>query len=264
MCMDYVNIGTDILKREYMNAVIDTDKRIKPAGGLWCTEYKHPDSLSWLNYMLYKPSVFFHKAPQDNPFKQTGVLIHLKEGTKVFSLCGQEGYHFLKNQYGLSYEKLSELYDGVFIDIGHPFGDTSEERCDNYNLFSVNTFILFNLDAVEYYRKMAIDIDPFDYEYEYDSFSTYRVDYSEEKYTIEDMSPEYWMLLDMICSSMKDFILMEKQKYPQVSSNKIAYLVYEEVKRRFQKEISEVAKTRELNVKKLTQSLCTSATRRVK
>ena len=262
MGMEYVNIGTDTLVSEYANAIMDTDVRIKPCGGLWCTECKNPDSLPWLNYMLDTPRIFFRKAPQNNPFLQKGVLLTLKTGAKVFELKGEEGRELLSTKYKSSYEEMSKYYDGCYIDICNIFGRDGREREENFRLFSVSTLILFNLGAIDSYRKLSIDIDPFDY-YDYDKDAFYRVTVGDEKHTIEPLSNEYLELLVNICIKYRNFILAEKSKYPHVSTNQIAYMLYKQLETEYKREIEEIAKKKDLDSKKLIYSLSSNAIRRV-
>ena len=264
MCMGYINVGTDTLKREYMSAIIDTG-RLKPAGGLWCTEFTTPDYIPWMDYMLEEPSVFFRKAPLENPFKQKAVAVDLKGGAKIFHLKGNEMYHLFKDKYAGSYEALSESFDGVFIDVMNMFGDTRDEVWDNYRLFGVSTLILFNLDIINSYRKIKIDIEPFEDDYYYSSsFPQYRVELGEKEYRIEGINPEYATLLEDLYKRLRDFVYIEKKKYPKVSSDEIAYMIYKQITGKYLSEVEEVTKRDNLNPLLVSNSLATNLVRKVK
>ena len=115
--MEYVSVGTDVLKKEYMNAIMDSDS-IKPVGGLWCTEHKYEDFFSWIDYMLYTPRVFAYKSLHcRNPFIQNAVLVTLNTGAKICTLRGEEGTHIYKDIYGSSFERMADDYDAV-LDAG--------------------------------------------------------------------------------------------------------------------------------------------------
>ena len=235
--MEYVNVGTDCLKREYMNPVLDTDVRIKPAGGLWCTPHLSNESLPWMNYMLFKPRVFYQKCPKDHPFKQNGVIVDVEPNARIFQVHDNREFDLFKAKYGLSYEKLSRDYDAIFIDVASIFGKTMEERDYYYKLFSVSSLLLFNLNVIKSYKKVDIDVDPFDFEYEYDSLVDYRVKIDETPHTIPSVSEHYAYLFDTIVTSLRDFIYNAVRFNQQMSSDRIAFDIYKKIKEMYKKEI---------------------------
>ena len=263
MGMKYVNIGTDTLVREHMNTIIDTEVQVKPAGGLWCTECACEHDLPWLNYMLYKPSVFFRKAPKDDPFIQKAVLVNLKTGAKIFELHGEEGREILSAKYKMSYEALSNDFDGVYVNLHDVFGRDGAEKERNFRLFSVSSLILFNLDCIDSYQKMRIEIEPFDY-YDYDYLVAYYSTVYPEKYTIGPSCPEYNAMVENIATVFRNFILYEREKYPNISTNQIVYLLSEKVKEYFKAELETLSEQKGFDVQKLAYSISSNAVSRVK
>ncbi len=259
--MEYVNVGTDCLKREYMNPVLDTDIRIKPAGGLWCTPHFSSESLPWMNYMLYKPRVFYQKAPKDHPFQQNGVIVDVDANARIFQLHDNSEFDFFKYKYDLSYEKLSRDYDAIFIDIASIFGKTMEEKEYYFKLFSVSSLLLFNLNIIKSYKKVDIDVDPFDFEYDYDALVDYRVSINPTSYVIPSVSERYAYLFDAIVTSLKDYIYRAVKYNHQMSSDRIAFDIYKKIKEMYKKEIEELAKAEDLDEYKLTYALATKSLR---
>lgn len=262
--MEFANVGTDVLRREYMNAIIDTEKVIKPAGGLWCTDFIDSKYIPWLDYMLSEPKIFFRKSPIDNPFSQDAVFVKVNKNAKIFQLSGNDQYHLFREQYGLSYERLSEDYDGVYVDLVRCFGDSYEERMTHFNLFSISSLILFNLDVIDSYRRAKLEIEPFDYDYEYECISSYELKMDDKEYKIEPLSSEYLSILEEIYLKFKNFIYFEKSKHSRLSTDQIAYLVYKSILSEYKEELEKYCSKNNLDIRKLSNSLATNAVRKVK
>jgi hypothetical protein len=246
-----------------MKPVLDTQSMVKPAGGLWCTECQSVYDLPWMNYMLRKQKLFFMKSPKSNPFLQKGVLLNLKTGAKIFELVGEEGREILSSKYRMSYESLAEEYDGYYVNICDIFGRDRFEKEKNQRIYSVSSLVLFNLDCIEDYQKMMIEVDPFTYD-DYSRIIDYDTKLDPFKHTIPPLSPEYIAILEMIISRFKDFIISERRKFPNVTAYQIAFCIYDKIKEIYGSEIEELCTKKGLDIDKFTYSLSSSAVSKVK
>ena len=262
--MEYVNIGTDVLKAEYMNPVLDTNK-LKPTGGLWCTECYPNNGLPWLNYMIDENRrVYSQKAKESDPFRHKAVFVDVDPIARIFQLRGNEAFERFQSQYRCSFENLSRSYDGVFIDIAYIFGKDSKEREYYYNLFAVSSLILFNLNVVRSYKKAIIKVDPFDFEYDYSTLVDYKVIVDPTVRYIKQPSNHYLYLVDSIAVRLRDFINKEIKNNPDEASYMTAYKVYLKIKEMFLEEIREFTMAEHLDEEKVINSIATNSLRRYK
>lgn len=168
----YLTVGTDEIRRNLFVPVSDVNahSEVKPSGGLWLTDFDTniPNYNNWVNHLLYsKMSVFFYKNRNSNPFKQPCCVVTLKEDANIFQLKSREGYQFLLDKFpngkgGFSYERISEKYDGIYVDLTHFLYSMDIDEARKFYSFDVNTLILFNCDCIDHYYSGVVDIVPFD------------------------------------------------------------------------------------------------------
>lgn len=263
--MEYMNIGTDVLRREYWNPVMDSENKLKPVCGLWCTEHRCDSYSAWIDYMLFTPRVFAYKSLHKNPFVQKAVVVSLKTGAKILTLRGNEGTHIFKDVYGHSFERMGEDYDGVYVDLGSPFGSTNDEQYRVSKVYSISSLILYNLDVIDSYRSATIDIEPFDYESDYYlDDPEYLISYQDGKKTIEPVMPEYEELVNEIAKRFHGFIKYEKIQYPNITTSQIAYHLHKSVIEAYKERIVFLSQMKGLDEEKLGYSLASNAIRLIK
>ncbi len=264
--MEYINIGTDKILREYMCDVIDTDRFYKPAGGLWCTDYNSaiPNRAKWLDYMLCYPSVYCQKMDENDPFRQKGVIVDVNAGARVFDLVGPESFEEFKRKYGrdghISYEELSKHYDAVHIGVSNAFGDTPDQRERFLRIYAVDSLCVFDLDIVDGYRKVKIEVEPFDYESGYiDYWPDYTMDISSEKVTIPQVSQLYMEVYNRVMHYYRSLI---SEKSRDVSNYFLASTIGKEILSQFAKELQKLKEQEQLDEKKVAYAIATKVLRR--
>ena len=264
--MEYINIGTDKILREYMCDVIDTDTFYKPAGGLWCTGYdsRRPDRSKWLDYMLCYPRVYCQKMDKAHPFTQKGVIIDVDDSARIFNLIGQEAFDEFKAKYGrnghVSYEELSKHYDAVYIDSNKPFGDTRDQLERFYRIYAVDSLCIFDLDVIKDYRKVDIDVEPFDYECsDLDTWPEYTMTISDEKKKIAQLSAQYMELYNKVLEYYRNVVARND---PNASNYKLVYNMGREILERFAAELQKLKEAEQLDESKVAYAMATKALRR--
>ena len=256
--MEYITVGTDTILREYMCDIIDTERIVKPSGGIWCTDYDvlRPQNCDWINHLLDHPSDLIMKSIGKNPFSQIAAILCIKDNARVFSLAGNDDYDkflkFYSRDGHMSYEALSRDYDGVYVDLcsNGVFGKTFDERSKNYRLFSVNTFLLFNIDAIETYKKARIDIEPFDYEGYCDVLPNYSIEVMDGNHRVRELSEGYKYLF------MKIVEFFDRH-YPteNVSHNQMMAIIYDTIMAKFGQELRMMAESEQLNEKQVAKAM---------
>ena len=203
----YLTVGLDNLDKKYFDP-IDNSVFFKPICGLWATKQKDDiiNYNEWMDYLVNKDtSTFFYKYQNYN-FNIPAVFFTLKKQSKIYYIKSIKDllsimsafpnkkdtwWHYkskIPNLYYIDYEKVSNLYDGVFFDITSLFeeaqGDLLIEK-DIINSFSVNTLILFNLDCIEYYQQTTIEVTPFECDYKKSRINC-KINISDEKQFVSD------------------------------------------------------------------------------
>lgn len=166
--MNYLSIGTKYISKSLFQP-IKNGNGFKPYGGIWATihnkEYKNYNE--WMDYVILNPYILFN-VYKDNPLEIPAVYLTLKEKTNIFKLNSKEALDYLLKTYPLNnwidFEKLTQNYDGIYIDILELARCTTKEQFNNLLSYSVNTLILFNPDCIDYYQKTTIKIDSLNFD----------------------------------------------------------------------------------------------------
>ena len=137
---------------------------------------------------------------KENPFRLSGAVVSLKNGAKVLSLDNTDSYGELRDKYKFDFEAVSEDFDAIYFDVYKLFGMLTKSREEVRRFITVNTLLLLNLGSIDQYRPARIDIEPFDYSYEYDfgMDTAMQINVSETGKSVEQVSPEYLQLLEDI------------------------------------------------------------------
>ena len=264
MFMKYINIGTNILMEEYFYQILNGDNKLKPAGGLWTTDYFAPSFNEWLDYICNRPIYYTRYMLPNDPFKMNCVIVTPKEGTRILDLDYNDGIEELEEKYRFDFESLARDYDGVYLDPYKTFTLNTNNKDEYRRLYSVRTLLLFDLKHVQEYKKGQIEIEPFDYTCGYGHDVMYDTKEEEGTFQIEQPSAEYLSFLDYMSIVLKDFIFHLRLKYPDYSSVKIAYIVKKELEKYFGTDILDYAKKNNLDEERISYSLAIKTLKKVK
>lgn len=194
----YLTIGTDEIREDLFRSIIDSDwcNNIKPRGGLWLTQFETNFSNYnvWLDFIFrYKKNmyIFFYKKISNNPFVKPCSVVTLKEDANIFVIDSQEKYNFLIRDFSdgkgqFSFEKMSNVYDGVFVCVSKLRYVLDCCEYEKFSKFGVDSLCLFNLNCIDYYYSGTVEVEPFDYDFCYDGcYPDYEVKWNlEKKYVI--------------------------------------------------------------------------------
>ncbi len=261
--MEYITLGTDKLLEEYFYQVINSDRKIKPIGGLWCSKY-YSTYNEWLDYLTRNPRYYYRYTLGNNPFRMDAAVLKLCDDAKVFNVDSKDAATELEKKYKYDFEKLSLEYDALSV---NPFGlyDYGTHNDELFRrVYAIQSLDVFDLSKVESYKKAVIDIEPFDYTYSGNRFINYETKVDPEDMSVYRASEEYNNFLEWIFNKLKDYIFRLRLEYPDFPPNKIVYLVKEEIDRVIGPDLAEYAKRNELNQERLAYSLSTKTYRRVK
>ena len=179
--LKYLTVGTSEITRERFMNIEDTEgANIKPRGGLWLTKYHNEGYNEWVDFLLEDPTTFYYKSKGHSIWEQPCSLVTLNESANIYTLKDNDGLTFLKKNYPLhddkfSYEAISRLYDGIYVDMYQLLMNVDSDTRMRLYKFGVNSLILFNLDCINYYQSGIVDIEPFDFEYEYNEGTIYQI-----------------------------------------------------------------------------------------
>ncbi|MBE6140045.1 MAG: hypothetical protein E7172_00670 [Firmicutes bacterium] len=217
----YLTIGTDEIKKEYFLKIKNHDN--KPSGGLWLTKYDPniPNYNEWIDYLIEHPHLLYYKNLQLNDLKAS--VVNLKENATIFQLNSLDQYQLLLNLYFtkngfIDYEKLSQDYDGIFI---QPLFSIGTDIPNLYKIFGVNTLIIFNYDCIKNYQKAHII-------FKKNELIEYEISVLNELLYVSNINQDFLDLLNML-----------KNELP----NKNQYELYQYIKQRLE----------ELNIEKNDQ-----------
>ncbi len=180
--MQYLTVGTNKIVDELFKEVQDTGTaNLKPCGGLWLTKYMGDNYNEWVEFIIDEPTTFFYKSRNYSMWEQPCSLVTLREDAKILNLDSKSKLDYLREKYPLdeykfSYEIISKLYDGIFIDMYHLLYDISDSEIrQRIFKFGVNSLLLFNLGCIDYYQPGIVSIEPFNYEYGMCELPNYKI-----------------------------------------------------------------------------------------
>lgn len=264
MFMEYITLGTDKILEEYFYQIINSDRKIKPVGGLWSSDYFAPTFNEWLDYLIGKPTYYCRYTLGNDPFKMKAAIIKLYDDARVFHLDSKDAISELEQKYNFDFERLSEDYDALYA---NPYAlfDYSEDRRELYRrVYAVKSLDVFDLSVVEGYKKAMIDIEPFDYTYSGDDVAYYNTIVNPKSFSVQGESDEYKDFLEALTVQLKDFIFHLRLEHPNFPPNKMVSLIKEELDKIIGPDLIEYAKRNELDPERLGYSLSTKAYRKVK
>lgn len=187
----FLTVGTSEIDPNKFQDIKDSTSlsSIKPNGGLWLSEHfnEYLNYNSWVDYIVYNPYILFYKT-KGNPFKQPCSIIKLKKDCNIFILDSKDKYYYLKENFPdnykrFSFEKISKIYNGFYINLSSLKKDNLDEISLFYS-FNVNSLILFNAKEIEYYYSGFVDIEPFDFEFNQEIVN-YEIHYDDKPKNVE-------------------------------------------------------------------------------
>lgn len=233
--MEYLNVGTDRILEEYFYPVVNTDKLLKPAGGFWCTNHLSPYYNEWIDFIMSKPVYFTRYMGKENPFSLTGAVVTLKDDARVLSLDNPDSLGLLSDKYKYDFEAVSTDFDAIYFDVYKLFSMLSKYGSEVRRYVTVNTMLLMNLECIDHYKAARIELEPFDYSYEYDygKDASMQINVSDTQRFVEPASPIYLQLLEDIYKKLQDIIFNIKKNNRNLPNYAVVELVRNEILSRF-------------------------------
>lgn len=173
---EYVTIGTKNIAEDIFRKILrPLDINFyKPNGGLWSSEFisRIYCISEWHDYLLYEDQ---ETASYKNI--NAGAIFTLKNNAKILNIDSEEkiielsqkypSWHYILTHYDnpklniIDFEALSKDYDGVEVSI-NKLG--YNEPGLTFSSWSVNTLLLFNLNCIEKYQSIDIEVSLFNYD----------------------------------------------------------------------------------------------------
>lgn len=173
---EYVTIGTKNIAEDIFRKILrPLDINFyKPNGGLWSSEFisRIYCISEWHDYLLYEDQ---ETASYKNI--NAGAIFTLKNNAKILNIDSEEkiielsqkypSWHYILTHYDnpelniIDFETLSKDYDGVEVSI-NKLGYNKPGL--TFNSWSVNTLLLFNLNCIEKYQSVDIEVSLFNYD----------------------------------------------------------------------------------------------------
>ena len=173
---EYVTIGTKNIAEDIFRKILrPLDINFyKPNGGLWSSEFisRIYCISEWHDYLLYEDQ-------ETSSYKNinAGAIFTLKNNAKILNIDSEEkiielsqkypSWHYILTHYDnpelniIDFETLSKDYDGVEVSI-NKLGYNKPGL--TFNSWSVNTLLLFNLNCIEKYQSVDIEVSLFNYD----------------------------------------------------------------------------------------------------
>lgn len=173
---EYVTIGTKNIAEDIFRKILrPLDINFyKPNGGLWSSEFisRIYCISEWHDYLLYEDQ---ETASYKNI--NAGAIFTLKNNAKILNIDSEEkiielsqkypSWHYILTHYDnpelniIDFETISKDYDGVEVSI-NKLGYNKQGL--TFNSWSVNTLLLFNLNCIEKYQSVDIEVSLFNYD----------------------------------------------------------------------------------------------------
>lgn len=173
---EYITIGTKNIAEDIFRKILrPLDINFyKPNGGLWSSEFisRIYCISEWHDYLLYEDQ---ETASYKNI--NAGAIFTLKNNAKILNIDSEEkiielsqkypSWHYILTHYDnpelniIDFENLSKDYDGVEVSI-NKLGYNKPGL--TFNSWSVNTLLLFNLNCIEKYQSVDIEVSLFNYD----------------------------------------------------------------------------------------------------
>jgi hypothetical protein len=262
--MEYVSVGTDCILDEYFIPAVNSDKKIKPSGGLWCSLYRGEYYNEWLDFISNKPIYLRRYLRKENPYELSGAIITPKENAKILTLDSAESFSILENLYNFDYEKVADDFDAIYYDLFQLTGAIPRYSDDIRRFISVTTFLVLNPSSIKEYKKAKINIRPMDYEYEWCEDIEGTTTILPGTYEVEPASEEYTAILNEICLHFSDEIARLKIEYSNLPTYRIVEIFRKKIEETFGNEIISYCKSKKYDSDRVLASLTVRSYKRAK
>lgn len=171
----FLTIGTNEIKEDCFRKVQDVVRDngvLKPAGGMWFTQYTGNDFNTWVDRLLYDDNMrylWFVKCKRENPFKFPCCVANLRGDSHIYILHNDQSFDYLMKCFPydksyFSYEEMSKYYDGIYVNLSSSLYSVYKDRIKDMSYkFVEDSLVLFNLDCISHYYSGHVSVDPFDY-----------------------------------------------------------------------------------------------------
>lgn len=166
----YITIGTPIITKELFRKVLRPLNTYgkKPSGGFWASKHLFNDYLisPWFSYITKDATSIARYKNLNNSvifsLKENSKILTINDVNQVMELCKKyPSYHHILSYHheitdynrSIDYEKLSQDYDGVYVDFKY-FENQFETNI--FDSFSCNSILLFNLDCIKEFQTAPI------------------------------------------------------------------------------------------------------------
>lgn len=169
----YIMIGTPVITKELFRKVLRplNTYGLKPSGGFWASKHLFNDYLisPWFSYLTKNATSIARYKDLNNSvifsLKENSKILTINNINQVMELCKNYpsyhhilGYHkeITDSNKTFDYEKLSQDYDGIYIDFNY-FQNQIETNI--FDSFSCNSILLFNLECIKEFQTAPIMFD---------------------------------------------------------------------------------------------------------
>lgn len=177
----YIMVGSPIITKEIFRKVLIplNNYDFKPSGGFWSS--LHISNLSniseWFTYLMEATSIAkFKDINQSTIFtlKESAKILTINSPAQILELAKiYPSYHHILGYYKnitnrntiFNFQKLSQDYDGVYIDFNLFM---NQMETDVFDKLGASSLLLFNLDCIKEYQtaKITFNIDnPYSFPY---------------------------------------------------------------------------------------------------
>ena len=163
MLNEFLHVGTNTISKKGQIDIHDKKNplTLKPSGGLWFSDYCSDLYNSWVDFLLERPYLLrFKGGSKSDIYVQPCSIVTLRKDANIFLLNNVDQFSYLLKNYSyddnkFSYEKLSMDYEGIYVD----FWFFLRHGFSKFYDFCLNSLILFDLDAIDYYYSGNVMID---------------------------------------------------------------------------------------------------------
>lgn len=217
----FVTFGTSYICPELFKKTLPypNNYSTKPYGGLWLSFYDELNSNEWLNYLSDKNTLFYKK------FNGMGSIITLKDNARILYINNENDFNKIYNIFPnklssfklLDYQKLSKIYDGIFI-------SAYAANSINYNDWCISSLNLFNINSIENFTPINLGYVNLLYDKEY------YLTNEEEKKKIRQIDYRFLSIYEKLKNDFWNTISLDFSEDVDIYYNELFHKVYDFVK----------------------------------
>ena len=225
----YLTVGHDSILPELFLPIQNPSLagNLKPTGGIWGSPFSEeiPNYNTWVEYLIKNPYLLVYKNHYSSFFSQPCTVINLKEKANILTLNTPESLTQFLNTYQtatgyLDYEYLSQIYDGIYIELTKLHSKVDYSLQLKLQKFAVDTLIIFHLDCIDTYQRARLEIEPFDLEYSgyYCGDISYTIQVNPQKLEVQPLEVDLKEKLESLRKKLETLISQKNitiQSIPQ-------------------------------------------------